>query len=124
MSYHCGITDRIMSANLMADVDVSKQLDGIQKQVDRQDVVLEKVSEAVQQIAVVMAQQSNQNEKIQDLRDDLKDVTVRIHTRLDKQDERISVNNDKINRWAGMGSALAALIILLTLYERFGSPQV
>lgn len=113
-----------MSANLMADVDVSKQLDGIQKQVDRQDVVLEKVSEAVQQIAVVMAQQSNQNEKIQDLRDDLKDVTVRIHTRLDKQDERISVNNDKINRWAGMGSALAALIILLTLYERFGSPQV
>ena len=99
---------------------VSK-IDTLMTMQQRQEALLEKLSDAVSRLAVIEDRQNSDREWVKEITKDHKDTVQRICTRLDKLDERLDTLetkeplNSQARHWllGGIGIALAAILAAL-----------
>jgi uncharacterized coiled-coil protein SlyX len=85
--------------DFMASRDVSDRLEGIETRINQQDLMLVEVNKSLSELVRIGERQISLTEKMDDMRDDMKDM-----------DKRITANHDQITRWLGLGSGVVAIM--------------
>ena len=87
---------------------IADKLESIEKRIDKQDAILEKISDVIVQTAVVMERQISTSDKIDNL-----------NKRLDRTDLKVSRNHEQILKWSGalvgISTLAAAIVTVLKL---------
>jgi len=95
---------------IMASENVAQEIKAIHSRMDRIDDVVEKISEAIHQISVVIERQNHSERALAELKADMKRGFDKVEDKISKQDEKIEKSNAKILYWSG---GLATLVFVI-----------
>ena len=97
-----------MDDTLTASTDVSNELKYIKERIDRQDAVLEKVSDLLTETVRIQEKQIASDEKMNEIRKD--------HERLEL---RVAINHDQLSKavgvWVGVSISASVIIAVFTI---------
>lgn len=119
------------NANVL-DVILHKvtKIDNLVAVQQRQELMLEKLTEAVSKLAVIEDRQNSDRQLLRETAQENKDYIVRLHERLDKHEERIDildkheVDNKRVRNWVFAIVGLTCAAVMAKIFGFIGLKEM
>lgn len=106
-----------MSDKLMADVNVSERLEGIEKRIDRQDGLLDRQSELLDRMVITMEQIAVITERT----DNQKEINSKLFSKIEQVEDKAVNNYSQLAKVTGIGIGISlsgsVVLAVFTLFR-------